>query len=79
MWYYRQNFENMEKAGILNSNDALQRASFVFVYLPILQEAVARFVEIWNSHQVRKINVNGCFHSSHIPVVFFQEWERLRG
>jgi hypothetical protein len=79
IWYYKNAIKEMVYEGVFIPDDLYQRASFIAVFLPLLQQAVDEYVGIWNSHLVRRINENGRFRPSHVPARYFREYERLHG
>lgn len=79
VWFFKLMIASMIIAGIYDFDDAYQRHSFIVVYTPILQAAVTEYIQIWNSHRVRRINEAGRDRPSHVPAIIFQEFERLHG
>lgn len=67
----------MVDEGLFIPDDPFQRASFIALFLPILQEVVDEYVGVWSSHLVRQINENGRYRLSHVPTRYFREFERL--
>lgn len=79
IWYYKNAFKVMVSEGLFTLDDPFQQASFIAVFLPILQQVVDEYVGVWNTHFVRQINENGRFRHSHVPARYFREYERLHG
>jgi hypothetical protein len=79
IWYYKNAIKEMVYEGVFIPDDLYQRASFIAVFLPLLQQAVDEYVGIWNSHLVRQINENGRFCPSYVPACYFREYEKLHG
>ena len=69
----------MVSEGLFTPDNPFQRASFIAVFLPVLQQVVDEYVGVWNMHLVRQINGNGRFCPSHCSARYFREYERLHG
>ena len=69
----------MVTQGFFILDDLYQKASFVAIFLPILQEVVDEYVGVWNTPLVRQINENGRFCPSHVPARYFHEFEKFHG
>ncbi|KAI0039188.1 hypothetical protein FA95DRAFT_1504526 [Auriscalpium vulgare] len=50
---YRQVFFHLEDAGLLDMNDALDRACLYLVFQPRIQASLDRTLDGWNHHKVR--------------------------
>ena len=79
IWFYKNAFKDLVSNGLFIPDDPYQRASFVVIFLPILQQAVDEYIGVWNLHLVCQINENGRFRPSHIPARYFREYKRLHG
>jgi hypothetical protein len=79
MWFYKNAIQEMVLQGLYIPDDPYQWASFIEVYVPILQEVVNEYVGVWNNHLVRQINKNGRYRPSHVLACYFREYERLHG
>ena len=79
IWYYKNAFKEMVTQGFFILDDPYQRASFVAIFFPILQEVIDEYVGVWNTHLVCQINENGRFCPFHVPACYFCGFERLHG
>ena len=39
---------------LYNKNNPIDRITFLALYMPIVQEEIERYIELWNLHAIRK-------------------------
>ena len=58
MWFYKHAIEKIVNQGLYTLDDLHQWASFLEVYVPIIQEVVNEYIGFSSNHFVCQINKN---------------------
>lgn len=77
--YFKHALLTLEVNGLLNRDNPVHIAAVVATFLPLLQEAINKWIAAWNLHKVRAINAAGRLLQAHVPSQRFQEFERASG
>ncbi|XP_055958587.1 uncharacterized protein LOC130013713 [Patella vulgata] len=54
--YFKEKFQYLFDQGYYNPDEITDREILALVYLPLVQEEINKFVELWNNHRMRKQN-----------------------
>jgi len=51
---WRKHFENLEQDGFFDSSDDYDQIAIRFIYMPIIRDHVYTFVQVHNTHPIRR-------------------------